>query len=101
MLNSKLFTDPWLKKKSVAANKKKSAVAKKTEDKPEKVHEKISKKKKKHKKKHKRKQHCDDESEDEFGDMDKKFDKALEAAGLKSKGALNNNSSTYFFLHYV
>ena len=80
------FSDPWLKK-----SKKKKA------PKPKKVKQKKEKKAKKNKKKKKG---------DEFDDIDNKFDRALEAAGLKSNsnGGLGSGAGsgkhcliTFFF----
>lgn len=71
-----LFIDPWLKKAKVKKDKKKKMKQKKAK-----------KKKKKHSKKAKRKNNDSDFD----SDIDDQFDKALEAAGLKSTSENSSN----------
>ena len=76
-----MSVDPWLKKSKAKANKKE----KKRKEKEKQKKQKKKKDKKDKKKKKKKSKHQSDESGDEFDDIDKKFDEALAAAGLKGE----------------
>ena len=95
-----LVLDPWLKKKLKSkSSKKKPAKEKKHKEMEQKEKKKDKKKKKKKKSKKRKHDFSDDDTDFEDDAIDKKMDKALEAAGLKSGGWNSTCKLCFLYVH--